>query len=85
MRRFSPFTGKDVLMAIILSNHFWRVGRGGAKGRVGFFLKKEPSKRTQNAEKEQVSVKKECFALTLSACGPTCCVWSVPFGGEDPG
>lgn len=65
MRRFSPFTGKDVLMAIILSNHFWRVGRVGAKG-IGFL--KYPSKRTQIAEKKRISVKKEYFALTLGAC-----------------
>lgn len=63
MRRFSPFTGKDVLMAIILSNHFWRVGRGGAKGR--FFKEGNLSKKTQNAEKEHIAMKKEHFTFTL--------------------
>lgn len=46
MRRFSPFTGKDVLMAIILYNNFLGGGRGGGWGEG--FKEKKPLKGLQN-------------------------------------
>lgn len=50
MRQLSLFTKKDVLIAIILSNHFWIVKRDGTRG--SFSKIKKLIKRTQNAEKE---------------------------------
>lgn len=49
MRQLSPFTKKDVLIAIILSNHFWIAKRDGARG--SFLKIKKLIKTTQNAEK----------------------------------